>query len=71
MMVTELLLGSNEARWNLNSHFSLTQNVSQILNRTDCWIGTHMPEHGGKGISLIGIPIPRNHSWTNLWGSTT
>ncbi|XP_040977549.1 endogenous retroviral envelope protein HEMO-like [Aquila chrysaetos chrysaetos] len=71
MMVTELLLGSNEARWNLNSHFSLTQNVSQILNRTDCWICTHMPEHGGKGISLIGIPIPRNHSWTDLWESTT
>ncbi|KAM9609809.1 electroneutral sodium bicarbonate exchanger 1-like [Morphnus guianensis] len=71
MIITELLLGPNEARWNSNSHFSLTQNVSQILNRTDCWICTHMPEYGGKGISLIGIPIPSNHSWATLWESTT
>ncbi|XP_075302620.1 endogenous retrovirus group PABLB member 1 Env polyprotein-like [Opisthocomus hoazin] len=66
-----LLLGSNKARWNLNSHLAVTQNVSQILNKTNCWICTHTPEHGGKGISLIGIPIPKNISWANLWTNTT
>jgi len=66
-----LLLGSDEARWNLNSHLAITQNVSQILNKINCWICAHMPEHGGKGISLIGIPIPKNISWANLWTNTT
>ncbi|NXY00644.1 MER34 protein, partial [Centropus bengalensis] len=71
LMTIGLLPSSNNAHWNMNVHFSLTQNVSKILNKFNCWICTHMPEHGGKMVSLIGIPIPGNQSWHNLWKNTT
>ncbi|XP_074723318.1 endogenous retrovirus group PABLB member 1 Env polyprotein-like [Strix uralensis] len=62
---------SGDTRWNPNFHFALTQGISQALNKTDCWICTHMPEHSGKEISLIGIPIPGNESWKYFWGNTS
>ncbi|XP_040977079.1 LOW QUALITY PROTEIN: syncytin-2-like [Aquila chrysaetos chrysaetos] len=70
-MVMEALLGSNGARWYSNTHFALTQNISRILNKTDCWVCTHLPEYGGKGLPLIGIPVPKDHSWASLWENTS
>lgn len=49
--------------WNSNLHLSLTSEVSKVLNRTNCWICMHMPEHSGKPFSLIGVPIRGNESW--------
>lgn len=66
-----LTYGGAEARWDLNAHFSLTEGVSRVLNRTNCWICTHIPEYSGKDISLIGIPIPGNESWVTFWEKTS
>uniref|UniRef100_A0A8B9FUU2 Envelope glycoprotein n=1 Tax=Amazona collaria TaxID=241587 RepID=A0A8B9FUU2_9PSIT len=66
-----VIIGKIMGRWELNTHFTLTQNVSLILNKTNCWICTYMPEYGGKEVSLIGIPIPRNITWSTLWENTT
>lgn len=30
-----------------------------------------MPEHLGKGIHLIGVPIPTDIKWATLWVSTS
>ncbi|XP_040460627.1 syncytin-B-like [Falco naumanni] len=70
MTIIGLLPHLNLTLWNKNGHLSLVQSISQALNKTDSWICTHMPEHGGKGVSLIGIPLPRNQSWINLWENT-
>lgn len=66
-----LLVGIHEASWDLNFHLSLAGGISRILNKSDCWICTQIPEHGGKKTSLIGIPIPGNDSWVTLWENTT
>ncbi|XP_068062062.1 syncytin-2-like [Anomalospiza imberbis] len=63
--------GGVKARWDLNMHLSLTEGISRTLNRTNCWICTHMPEYSEKGISLIGIPIPGNKSWFTFWENTS
>ncbi|XP_077646896.1 syncytin-A-like [Lonchura striata] len=66
-----LTYGGAWARWDLNLHLSLTEGISRTLNRTNCWICTHMPEYSGKQILLIGIPIPGNNPWTRYWENTT
>lgn len=57
--------------WNANLHLLLTSKVSKVLNRTNCWICMHMPEHSGKSFSLIGVPIRGNESWREYWVNTT
>ena len=59
------------ATWDENLHLTLIQTVSQVINKTNCWVCTHLPEHGNKGVSLIVIPLPANLSWTNLWENTS
>lgn len=71
MIVGIWFSGSGWAAWDENLHLSLVQKISQAINRTNCWVCTHMPEHGNKGVSLIGIPLPANISWTNLWVNTS
>ncbi|XP_055556315.1 syncytin-1-like [Falco cherrug] len=71
VIVVSWLPGLCLTSWDQNTHLSLIQGISQVLNKTNCWICTHMPEHGNKGISLIGIPLPRNVSLTNLWENTS
>ena len=71
MIVGIWFSGSGWVAWDENLHLSLVQKISQAINRTNCWVRTHMPEHGNKGVSLIGIPLPANISWTNLWVNTS
>lgn len=59
------------AIWDENLHLSLIQTISQVINKTRCWVCTHLPENGNKSVSLIGIPLPANLSWTNLWENTS
>ncbi|KAF1485859.1 Syncytin-2, partial [Megadyptes antipodes antipodes] len=66
-----LQTGQVQSGWRENTHLTLVQQVTKLVNRSDCWICTHIPEHGEKRISLIGIPIPSNVSWTNLWVNTS
>lgn len=30
-----------------------------------------MPEYGGEGLQLLGVPIPGNISWVNFWENTS
>lgn len=55
------------ATWNLNTQYMLTWNISLILNKTNCWIYTKIPEHREKAIYLIGIPIPKEEFTPELW----
>uniref|UniRef100_A0A493U163 Uncharacterized protein n=1 Tax=Anas platyrhynchos platyrhynchos TaxID=8840 RepID=A0A493U163_ANAPP len=62
---------SGWAVWDENLHLSLIQTISQVINKTNCCVCTHLPQHGNKGVSLIGIPLPANLPWTNLWENTS
>uniref|UniRef100_A0A8B9UZ12 Envelope protein syncytin-Car1 n=1 Tax=Anas zonorhyncha TaxID=75864 RepID=A0A8B9UZ12_9AVES len=62
---------SGWAVWDENLHLSLIQTISQVINKTNCWVCTHLPQHGNKGVSLIRIPLPANLPWTNLWENTS
>lgn len=61
------------AAWQENSYVQLTWNITQIINKTDCWVCTQMPRHSGHGVPLMGVPLPLNVSWTNVtfWKDTT
>ncbi|KAF1436292.1 Syncytin-2, partial [Pygoscelis papua] len=66
-----LQIGQVQSGWKENAHLTLVQRVTEAVNRSDCWVCTHLPEYGKRGISLIGIPIPSNVSWVNLWVNTS
>ena len=54
--------------WNQNLYLRLIQNVTRILNKSNCWICTQLPKSGEKtGIPLIGLPIPFKTNWNELW----
>lgn len=60
--------------WDRNLHLILTQNITQVLCKNDCWICTQRPTSGQElGLPLIGIPLPNNISWTSpkIWSNTT
>lgn len=59
------------ATWDGNLHLTLIQTVFQVINKMNCWVCTHLPQHGNKGVSLIRIPLPANLPWTNLWENTS
>ena len=61
------------AAWRENWYVQAIQNITKILNKTDCWICTQMPRHSGYEIPLIGIPLPvslMNRQDGSFWGNT-
>jgi len=46
--------------WSQNTYLQITENMSRILNLSDCWIGNTLPQ-GGLELPFIGIPT---RNWT-------
>lgn len=58
-------------QWSFNLHLKLIEEVTKTDNLSDCRVCVHMPEHLGKGMHLIGVPIPTDIKWATLWVSTS
>lgn len=63
----ELSLNSEKLLGKTNLHLIMTQNISNILKQSNCWICTHVAEHTVKGVPLTGIPMLAGSSTINLW----
>ncbi|XP_029463185.1 uncharacterized protein LOC115094354 [Rhinatrema bivittatum] len=55
---------SEQGLWQSNMYITDAQNLSQLLNQTDCWVCMHMPTHTRGGLLMHAVPF-------NLSGWTT
>ena len=72
-MILIILQVIDTAAWRENWYVQAIQNITKILNKTDCWICTQIPRHAGYEIPLIGIPLPvslMNRQDGSFWGNT-
>uniref|UniRef100_A0A8B9NB51 ERVV2 protein n=1 Tax=Accipiter nisus TaxID=211598 RepID=A0A8B9NB51_9AVES len=65
--ISILLIGHSQvSSWDQNLHLILTQNITQVLRKSDYWICTQMPTSGhSQVLPLIGVPLPINVSLFN------
>ncbi|XP_058032621.1 uncharacterized protein LOC131195016 [Ahaetulla prasina] len=53
--------------WDRNSYFLDVQNISRIVNKTDCWICMHVPPHAKGGLIIHAIPFNKTIWFQNNW----
>uniref|UniRef100_A0A8V5GVG6 Uncharacterized protein n=1 Tax=Melopsittacus undulatus TaxID=13146 RepID=A0A8V5GVG6_MELUD len=67
---THMITGAQA--WDQILYLNLMQNVTEVFNRSDCWVCAQLPKSGESlELPLIGVPIPNTVSWTNLWVNTS